>query len=209
MSQTRWNSKFTSATYGPVVDPTTDGDGNLVDPSRTLLDQGEVGPADMVLHEVAHYLRQSAVHLAVFAGRVDAMQIHDPEDFRKFPRLSVCLASIANTEKPTAVTEGEVTVYVGHWWDQLIAEPIADGDASIATMHWHTRRVLQVDKARTLALWFEGSQRSISTQSVVIGPERYGNFINAKGRQAFLSEIPFTYKVRADRNSGALVNFQA
>lgn len=201
MSQERWHHRFMPAAYGAVVDAATG-------PSRSVSTLGQVSTADLAMHEVAHYLRQSAVHQAIFGGRILAQQIADPERFTKFPLLTVCLASIANEERPTSVSEESVTVYVQHWWDQLIAEPVPDGQATIATMHWHTKRVLHSNQALTLVLWWNGETRSLSSQPVKIGPERYGRFEVAKGRLAFLSEIPFTYTIRTDRTTGQPINFQ-
>ena len=71
-----------------------------------------------------------------------------------------------------------------------------------------TKAMLTADKARTLTIYVDGSQRSLSTKTVAPGPERYGRFELTKGRLAYLSEIPFTYNIRADRETGALLTLQ-
>lgn len=197
MSQTRWHTLFRRAVYGPVVNPD-------VDPSRALVDPGELGPPDLVAHEVRHYLAQNPVLRRIFGDAIEVMPFRNPFDFRSFPRLQVYLASDINTEAPTSVAVGQLSVFVGSRWDAQEAEVVEDGQASVATVLNLVKTVLRANRARTLVVVVDGEDQSLAND-MRIEPERY--LVDVVGeRTAFVHELPIIYTLHADRETGRLIN---
>lgn len=202
MSQTRWETRFKPATYGPIVDPA---DSSV----RRLVDPGDIGPGDLVLHEVRHYLSRDSILRGIFGERVEAMPWRNTFNFTAFPRLGIYLASAIDDERPTSVSIETTSVYVTTFWDAKSAEPVKEGHPSVATVLSHIKRVLRTDKARTLVVAFGDDeaqpQRSLSSSSVTIAGERFAP-VQMAGRVAFLNELQFTYTLKLDRSGVRLLS---
>ena len=197
MSQTRWTTHFKAATYGPVVD-------RDVDPSRTLLDPGQLAPVDLAANEVLHYLRQDAILRAVFKDRGERVPWLSPLDYRTYPRYAVYLSSATNSERPTSTSIEVVSIFVGTMWDAQSAEALGDGQVSVATPLAHVKRVLRAQVARQLVIWYQGSQRALA-HDMSIGGERYAAFEGPRNRTAYVHEIQADYRLHVDRG-GQLIN---
>lgn len=198
MTQTRWESLFKPASYGPVVDVAQS-------PARTLVDVGDQGPADLAATEVRHYLAQDSKLRAIFRDRIERLVALPVWDFRRFPRLAVYLSSMTPSERPTATSVELTTVYVGTMWDAKAIEVLRDGQVSIATPLAHIKRVLRAERARVLAVWKDGSMRQLAHNLESFGRETYGLIEGPRNRKAYIHEIPVEYRLHVDRG-GQLVN---
>lgn len=195
--QTRWNTLFTPASYGPLVDG---------GPARELVSAGELGPPDLLAHEVRHYLRQDETLAAIFGPRFDVMPWLSPADARTFPRLAVYLASSANSERPTATAVEQVSVFVGTMWDIQSTEPVEDGRATVATVLYHVKRVMRARGTKVLVIWKDDTQRQLAHELVGISAERFIPSQDLEGRtNGIVHELEFLYRVHVDI-SGQLVN---
>jgi hypothetical protein len=198
VTQTRWESCFKPARYGRVVDPAES-------PVREMLDPGDVAAADLLGHEVRHYLSQDEVLRGIFGSRIEFMPWRNTFDFTAFPRLGVYLSSAIDEEAPTSVSIEGTSVYVTTFWDAKHAEPVKDGMPSVATVLAHVKRVLRSDKARTLVVSYQNAERSLSSESVRIEGDRFAP-VQMTGRVAFLNELQFTYTLKLDRSGVRLLS---
>ncbi len=205
MSQTRWQTFFTRTQYGPVVAPS-----DPLDPSRSIVQLGSTGPPDLVCHEIRHYLQQRPLLRAIFPGKKIAYRpSFDPfTELRNLPRLVIYTSNVLHGEMPTAVSVEQLTVYVAVLADQTQIEDCEDGESSIASVLHEIRTALRATKARALTVWKDDRQRTmvmdltfqasrLYRQPVVIG--------NAE-RVMELHEVPITYRMDIDKNSGELIN---
>lgn len=188
---------FADASYGAVV-----GAG----PARTLVSAGDLGAPDLAAIEVTHYLRQDAVLQRIFGGRIERTMWPSEGDPRQFPRCGVSLASSDNSERPTATSVEECSVFVSTFWDAKVAEVLPDGRASVATALAHVKRVLRATPARVLVVWYQDEQKQIAHELRGIGGEFFGNLNDMQGRRyGVFHQLEFRYRLHVDR-TGVLVN---
>lgn len=202
MTHVAWESRFTPARYGPPVD-LNDG------PWRTLIDPGQIAPADLAACEVLYYLRSDAVLRSVFSDRFDRVAWLSHGDRREFPRCQVYLSSMQASEQPTSVSVELTSVFVGTCWGLSTLEPVADGAATVATVLAQIKRVLRADKNRVLTVYRGSQQLQMANENVGFGPEAYGPLLDLEGRQhGVVHQIEAQYRLHINRNTGQIINLE-
>lgn len=109
---------------------------------------GDLAPSSLILHLVRGFLAESAVLQKVFSGRIEALDVRNPFDFRDLPRLQVYLGSVRpDGTVATGLTLETVTVYVGIRYSVEDAVNVLDfGEPTIACVWREIVKILNSKK---------------------------------------------------------------
>jgi hypothetical protein len=204
VADTRWDLRFTAATYGPIVDPDAG-------PWRTLLNPGQLGAPDLAANEVWHYLRSDAVLVSIFGDKFDRLAWLPASEHRNLPRCAVYLATNFASERPTSVAIEGVSVFVSALWTLDALKPLDDGAASVATVMAHFKRVLRAPKSRTLTVYRSGVEKSLSTGEnagvVQFAGESFGPLRDLNDTPYGIAhELEARYSIHTNRDTMQIVN---
>jgi hypothetical protein len=199
LSHVDWPSRFKKATYGAIVAPSTSA-------MRTIVSPGELAAADIIASEVVHRLRNDSILQDVFEDRFERVPFISHDDRSTFPKCSVHLNSATNSERPTAIRIEEISIFVGALWSLAYIQPAEDGEASVATVMAHIKRVLTAPANRILDAVYNSVNLSLAVD-MAIGGEGFGPLVTLEGRPfGMVHEVEARYTVHVDRDTAQLVN---
>lgn len=109
---------------------------------------GDLAPAPLILHLVRGQLAASALLQKVFSGRIEALDVRNPFDFRDLPRLQIYLGSVRpDGTVATQLDLQTVGVFVGIRYSvEDAVNVLAPGEATVGCVWKEVARVLNASK---------------------------------------------------------------
>ena len=194
----RWAEQFDAATYSGA----SYGEGNI--------DDGELSPEDIILHEIRWRLAADTKLAAIFGSAgIEVVDFRTPVDIRDLPRLQLYGGDTGETKFPYQAQDYAIRVELAARWDPGTLGPVAPGFGTVWSM-WH--RVKRVLKANQMLVTNQAPDIQLAKRSEQAGAisAPFVEDIGGDGSRPVCAQIlPWNFIVLVDYLTGRLINIQA
>ena len=177
--------------------------------ANNVLVVNDLSPDDIVLHRVQQSLANDSLLEDMFQGRIDAVPILDPWDFRTMPRLRVALFSRDPVEAPTQLVIDEVHVLVEVRYEQALVRELELGEPGLSTLFRYISSVLRDKSNRLLPMKVQGASVPLAMESKLLGISFRPDRDPVTGNVAYNSIMEWQYRIDVDRDTLKIANVLA